>query len=206
MCDPISQRLRKTRTIFAHKTHNPTAQFVAGTGHLQQKEPRPPQQVNATNGENRAGAMEFGRVQEARPFGARRGRRRRRRPGTPSWAAPTPRSSAPPPPPTRRRRPRRQRRGHPPGVAGDRGRPPRAPPPSAGDRTVEMRGRGWTDSGRAHVRRGWTGAAHVWWWNTDPTVMHRRCTCPTEGRQKATGSAFWLFRFQNENWSPVYAF
>jgi len=84
MCDPIAQRLRKTRTIFAHKTHNPTAQFVAGTGHLQQKEPRPPQQVNATNGENRAGAMEFGRVQEARPFGARRGRRRRRRPGTPS--------------------------------------------------------------------------------------------------------------------------
>lgn len=86
--------------------------------------------------------MELSGVQEARPFGAGRGRRRRRRPDTPAWAAPTSRSSAPlprPPPPPRRRRPRRQQRRHPPGVAGDRGRPPRAPPPSAGDRTVEMR-------------------------------------------------------------------
>ena len=34
MCDPIAQRLRKTRTTFADKTHNPAAQFIAGAGHL----------------------------------------------------------------------------------------------------------------------------------------------------------------------------
>jgi hypothetical protein len=34
MCDPIAQRVRKTRTIFANKTHNPAAQFIAGAGHL----------------------------------------------------------------------------------------------------------------------------------------------------------------------------